>query len=219
MKKSTLAQVFFGSSVAVIAGLASVSPSQARGQTSFVCSTNGGVPATVAQTPSGNVTIIKWTSNYFTDAGFNQLTRCQMVSDRFQRYHEMGKLDYLTTGRINRQPVVCVTNTKDGDCANESAEGGLLFTLKSSSDPGDTLQRLLRIRVRASAAPLSESVPRVYVDMKCLLKANGVSAEYEKCSGSQSVSPQSSTTLRPESSPASPIQPTKPTPAADKPIW
>jgi Circadian oscillating protein COP23 len=226
MKKRLLAQAFLGSTVAVVASLASVSPSQAQGQTNFVCSRSGGVPATVAQTPYGNVTIIKWVSGYFTEAGFDPQTRCQKVSERFQRYHESGKMDYLTTGWINRQSVVCVANSRGGNCASDLAEEGLLFTLKPSSDPGDTLRNLLSVRVRATSTPLSENLRerQVYVDMKCLLKANGVSAEYEKCSSGQPSlqSPSSQSNVVPLTQPSrvSPAQPTSLSPASsNEPVW
>ncbi|HAZ48538.1 MAG TPA: hypothetical protein DDW76_34715 [Cyanobacteria bacterium UBA11369] len=123
----------------------------------FVCGkTADGSPATIAQTPRGNVPVIRWVSNYFSQSGYNPQTRCQMVSRRFQTYFRRGALNYLTTGWMNRQPVVCVANFPGGGCATNLPYRGLLFTLKSTSDPGTTLKNLLQVR-QNSGSPLDES--------------------------------------------------------------
>ncbi len=133
------------------------------GTTSFVCGSSNGVPATMAQTPRGNVPVIKWVSNYFSDSGWTPQRRCQEVSRKFQAYYQNGTLNYLTTGEINGQPVVCVAQEKEGPCA------GLLFTLKAESNPGETLQRLLDVRDRTAGGPLPESSPRVYININDVL--------------------------------------------------
>ncbi|NJM95323.1 MAG: hypothetical protein HC792_02935 [Acaryochloridaceae cyanobacterium CSU_5_19] len=56
--------------------------------------------------------------------------------------------------------------TRGGGCLPE----GLLFTLKTESDPGQTLKDLLGVKSGASG-PLNESsAPRVYIDMEEFLK-------------------------------------------------
>ena len=104
-------------------------------KTTFACSTIKGVPVTVVQTPEGNVPVIKWVSNYFSNSGWTAERRCNEVSARFQEYHSQGTLKYLTTGIQNGQNVVCVTQQNKGSCEN------LLFTLKADSNPGKTLER------------------------------------------------------------------------------
>ena len=80
------------------------------------------------------------------------------MSDKFQQYYATGELNYLTTGRVNYQNVVCVAKARLGAC------NGVLFTLKPGSNPGQTLQRLMDVRLRASG-PLSETYERVYIEM------------------------------------------------------
>ena len=88
--------------------------------------------------------------------------RCQEVSKRFESYHRDGTLNFLTTGRMNRQSVVCVAQSQGGPCS------GLLFTLKPGSNPGQTLQKLLDVRHRATG-PLNESASaRLYRHGKVL---------------------------------------------------
>jgi len=161
MKPRLLHSVLTVSALTIASLLAVTSPTRGQNSgTAFVCSNWQGSPATVAQTAQGDtVPVILWNSDYFGKAGFDPQTRCELVSQRFQQYYNNGTLNYLTTGRMNRMPVVCVAQKEGGPCS------GLLFTLKPESNPSDTLQRLLAVRVRAQG-PLNETNARVYIDME-----------------------------------------------------
>lgn len=153
--------------VAVVAGAGLVINQAAANadQPKFSCGQSGGVPATVALTQRGMVPVIRWSSGYFDEAGFTSAVRCQMVSERFETFYKNGTLDFLTTGKMNGQKVVCVTAKQGGGCLSD----GLLFTLKNESNPGQTLKDLMNVRSGA-AGPLNESSsPRVYIDMEKFL--------------------------------------------------
>jgi len=177
------------SAIALATTLVASIPTPAQ-TTGFVCGKSGGQPATILQRSGGNVTVIKWVSNSFSDSGFDAQRRCEQVSDRFQQYHKTGNLKYLTTGVINRQPVICVANRRGGDCARELPNNGLLFTVKPGSDARDTLKRLVNLRDRASTNSLNEGAPsnrvdvengdRLYIDM----------GEYLNSQPTESASPQ-----------------------------
>lgn len=73
-------------------------------------------------------------------------------------------LNYLTTGRINRQPVVCVAKSLGSGCSE------VLITLEPRDNPNLVLQELLNLRVRAASAPITRggsqvSPAPVYVDL------------------------------------------------------
>jgi Circadian oscillating protein COP23 len=144
----------------------------------FVCGRSNGTLASIAQTNLGDVPVIRWTSDRFRDAGYTPERRCMEVSARFQQYFRNGQLNYLTTGIMNNQQVICVADREGGDCT------GLLFTLKRGSEPSQVLNSLLAVRVRASG-PLNESTSRVYIDMSEYLKQ----ASVENQPNSQSDSP------------------------------
>ena len=128
--------------------------------TSFVCGNAQGVPITFAKTPDQTtVPVLVWQSDYFSNSGYDASTRCQLVSSRFQYFYNTGQLNYITTGRMNRMPVVCVSYQKGGGC------DGLLFTLKPGVNPAQTLQKLMAVRVR-STGPLNETTGRVYINFK-----------------------------------------------------
>ncbi|WP_299414784.1 COP23 domain-containing protein [Acaryochloris sp. IP29b_bin.148] len=153
-------------------------PAQASEQR-FSCGQSGGTPATMAKTKRGYVPVIRWTSDYFGSSGWSPQARCTEVSNRFEAYHRNGTLKFLTTGRMNRQSVVCVASQDGGPCS------GLLFTLKPGSNPGRTLQRLLDVRYRATG-PLNESAARVYINMEDFLDK----APVEKTAPAEPVTPE-----------------------------
>ena len=132
--------------------------------TNFVCENWQGVPTTFAKMPDQTmVPVLIWQSDYFSYSGYDPSTRCQLVSNRFQYFYNAGQLNYITTGRMNRMPVVCVSYKNGGGC------NGLLFTLKPGVNPGQTLQKLMAVRV-SSTGPLNETTGRVYVNFDDYLK-------------------------------------------------
>lgn len=90
----------------------------AQGTTTFVCGTSTVdgkvVPTTIAKTRRGDVPVIRWVSTWSTGSGFTPQKRCEIVSKSFQTYHEAGQLNYLTTGRVNGQAVICPAITQGG---------------------------------------------------------------------------------------------------------
>ena len=148
----------------VVASIAPIAYSSESSTHKFRCDLSQKVPSTVAQTSRGDVQVVQWTSEYFTDSGFSPETRCQKVSERFQTYYEDGRLNFLTTGTLNQIPVVCVAKYKGSGC------NGLLFTLKPGDDPDETLKRLLRVRDRASGPINQSSSSKIYIDMNRLLE-------------------------------------------------
>lgn len=131
--------------------------------TTFECSTINGVPTTIARTSQKQVAVIRWVSDFGSEAGFTPQKRCQLVSARFQEYYTQGKLNFLTTGRKNGQNIICIAETQGGNCT------GQLFTLKPEANPGETLKNLLNVRTGAGG-PLNETNDRVYIDMNQYLR-------------------------------------------------
>ena len=137
----------------------------AAGASSFYCGQASGAPATLAKTASGkSVPVIRWTSSTFNSAGWDQGKRCQVVSARFEQYRKQGTLQYLTTGRMNGQAVICTATSKGGACE------GLLYTLKPGQNPTKTLADLLDVRTKAKG-PLNETTTRLYLKMSDVINA------------------------------------------------
>ena len=125
--------------------------------TNFICGKSDGKPATVARTKKGDVPIVIWSSEGFTEAGFTPQVRCQQVSARFQSMYRSGQLKYITAGTLNKQPVVCATKQVNSNCSSQN----LLYTLKPDADAQQVIRKLTAIRNRSSSKGLEESSTRL----------------------------------------------------------
>ncbi|WP_017715932.1 COP23 domain-containing protein [Kamptonema formosum] len=171
-RRFTLA-VALGATATIAVETGFIASVAAQQRNTFYCGTWDKAPTTLIRTSRGNVPVISWTSNFFPPPLTPQ-QRCEIVSQRFQEFYNQNKLKYIITGKMKGQPVVCVANRKDGDCA------GLLFTLKPGSDPQLTLKRLLSDRALAAGNALNESTgEQLYINMEEFMKtelADGESA-------------------------------------------
>jgi Circadian oscillating protein COP23 len=132
-------------------GLSFNQPSLAKDTTFFCGISPQRIPTTYARTERGNIPVIRWVSKNFVGSGYTPQRRCEEVSRRFQSYKNSGILNYITTGIMNRQPVVCVSTIKGGGCQ------GLLFTLKPEANASRVLQQLFNIGDGSATSPLYES--------------------------------------------------------------
>jgi hypothetical protein len=121
--------------------------------TNFACSKFEGKPATVARTKKGEIPIVIWSSERFSDSGFTPQVRCQQVSARFQTLYRSGMLKYITAGTLNNLPAICATKQQSGSCSSQN----LLYTLKPNSDPQLVIKKLMMVRNRATSRGLEES--------------------------------------------------------------
>lgn len=107
---------------------------------------------TVVHTRRGTIEMIVWKSDYFLDGGYSAARRCNMVAQRFQSFSDAKKLKYLATGKMNYQPVICVSD-RSGNCMNN----GLLLTLESQDDPDQVLKDLFDISARTSGGGIARA--------------------------------------------------------------
>lgn len=137
-------------------------PNNAARNVQFYCDNSGPYPTTIAVNSENqkSIPVIKWYSEFFTRSGFDPLTRCNEVSQRFQAKFNDGSLDFITAGIVNTQPVICATTPK-GSCSSKN----VLFTLKPGTNAAQTLQRLFDVR-DLGAGPLVESSGRTYISMQ-----------------------------------------------------
>ena len=160
---AVLVLVAGGTTINLSSSSAQSSSSAKAKPVSFTCGKSNNAPATIARTPRGDVAVIRWASGFFSGTGFTPEKRCQEVSSRFQAYHDNGTLKYLTTGRLNNQPVICTAQQRGSACTD------VLFTLEPEDNPNQVLRQLLSIRSGATTGPLSRggSSPQkqVYINL------------------------------------------------------
>ena len=101
---------------------------------------------TMAYTKQGKtVGLITWKGITNRASGYSSQQRCSILAYRFQRFSDAGKLRYVSTGIINRQPVICISSS-GGECQTN----GLLLTLDPKDDPEKTLKDLFDVGSRVS---------------------------------------------------------------------
>ena len=153
----------------IVAGSVALSGNSAKASSalasSISCMDASGVPATVVKTKSGKqVPIIYWKSSTFSGSGWTPERRCREVSMRFQQFHSTDNLEFITTGRMNGLPVICVANSNGGPCA------GLLYTLKPGQNATATLQKLFDVQKKPDGSPLEETTSRMYVSVDSVIQ-------------------------------------------------
>ncbi len=148
-------------------------------------STGGIIPTTIARTQRGNVLMIHWKSNFFTNGSsdYTAESRCIEVSRRFQSFYSKGNLTYLTTGKINDQNVICVAEEYGGPCK------GLLLTLEPKDNPQQVLRDLMDVRINARG-PITRGAASTYIDLEEFLDAAPVQNDALSVSSPVQVSPQ-----------------------------
>lgn len=209
-------RLFPGLITAAIAGTTVIAPFSSANAgpagSRFTCLSRQGVPATVALTKRGPVPVINWRST-LGNGVYTPQVRCDIVSKKFQQFYENGTLNFLTTGRKNRQPVVCVALYKGGACNQD------LFTLKPGSNPGRTLRQLMAVRT-GSSGPLNESAAREYIDVNELLNTAPVDSSIDVPADTavETPEPVETTAITPPVEAAPQVQPESTLPVVPKPV-
>ena len=131
--------------------------------------------STLVQSHWGKLPLIRWTDRSFPPP-YTPVKRCQEITARFNKFENNGTLKYMTTGKINNYPVICVAAYKGGSCL----PNGLLITLKQGRDPNIALTKIIDRRVWATSESIqfrgknnnglvSDVDGKVYVDIETLL--------------------------------------------------
>jgi hypothetical protein len=177
MKPHLFVQMVTASAIALgaISAISQPQPSSAQTTTdTYFCGiSNGGVPTTFARSVTGKrLPLIRWFSTMGSEYTPNR--RCQEVSGRFQEAYEKGLLNYMTTGIMRGQQVVCASSRYGGSCSH------LLFTLKPSQNASDAIQALVDIGAQARGPMIQseDASPEIYIDMN-LLRRDETRAEEE----------------------------------------
>ncbi len=122
-----------------------------------------GNPTTFVASSNTIVPLINWVSEYFTPSGYDPQVRCQDVSNRFDLYFRQGRLNYITTGMINDQPVICIADRVGGACT------GLLVTLQRGEDPNQVIYQLASTLDGATDL-LYQNESRPYFDVQSYMR-------------------------------------------------
>ena len=115
--------------------------------------------------PERYVSIIAWKSDSFPGSEWTPKKRCDEVSKKFQKFHQQGRLDYLTTGKLNGLGVICAA--KPGECNKNN----ILFSVRPGVNPTTVLAELKDIKEgRTSDITWQNSGENTYLNLGEYLK-------------------------------------------------
>lgn len=126
----------------------------AQPKNTYTCVNYQGKPTTVVDTPRGKIQLIVWESDYFRDSGWTPQKRCQEVTKRFQEFSDKGILKFVTTGKINKYPVICVGKQTPGG-GYQCQPDGLLITLQMNDNPDKVLRDLFTNAAKVGGIPVT----------------------------------------------------------------
>ncbi len=115
----------------------------------YSCIEKNGIPLTVVDTDRGRIELITWKQPYFRDLELTPQQRCVEVSSRFQQFSDSKRLRYITTGKMNGYPVICIGQYKPPQgysCMGDS----LLITLQQGENPDEILENLFQEAMEVS---------------------------------------------------------------------
>jgi hypothetical protein len=155
-----LSRILLALNIAAISGFV-ITPQQlalARSSPSFNCyRKTSGEYITRIHLPSGKkFVLINWGQIS------NVATRCSDASNKFQRFFDNGRLNYIESTEIkDGRSIVCGFAEKNGQCNNKSKIFELL--------PGDTIPKLLK-RLGGSTPDDEGSNDKIVINFQMLLK-------------------------------------------------
>lgn len=120
----------------------------------FVCDQSSGIPTLFVHTRRHSLSIAEWRSDHFQPAGYDPLTRCHKVAERFRQFYNCGLLqpdnifaEISTTTQGNPSPAlfVRVDDRANRRCPGLDRQGSgklLLFMVEPTQDVNQILTRL-----------------------------------------------------------------------------
>ncbi len=146
----------------------------------YNCVNYRGKPTTVVDTPRGRIQLIVWESDYFRDSGWSPQKRCQEVTKRFQDFSDQGILKFVTTGKMNKYPVICVGKQVPGG-GYQCQPNGLLITLQMNDNPDKVLRDLFTNAAKVGGIPVTRGDTVVsitqFIDNAPIMEENDLQIE------------------------------------------
>ena len=179
MKLQSILLTTAAAGVVALGGIATFSQSSLaqKGNTVYFCGNSlNNIPTTYARTKTGKrISFISWQRSWSDE--YTPEKRCDIVSKRFQKAEEKRLLNYITSGVVNKQNVICATRKYGGPCQE------LLFTLRDDDKPNDVLGALLGVGSLGRGSPLIQTEngsSRIYYDIDVIIRQKSKSTTESK---------------------------------------
>jgi len=91
---------------------------------------------------------VRWKFPWYESQQWNNQSRCEAVSSRFQEAYDNGSMAYFTYGKQNNQNVICTAYSNGGDCVT------MLLTLRTEDDEIAMIRDLTNIMNGKGTTPV-----------------------------------------------------------------
>ncbi|NET37703.1 MAG: hypothetical protein F6K19_37765 [Cyanothece sp. SIO1E1] len=109
----------------------------------FFCGRNdNGAPTLMARSDWGNIPVISFETDYFSESGWSSERRCKQISSKVQNFEKRGLLKHLTTETVNGEQVVCISKQMRRHLNLPPGDVGLLMTLRQDDNPYEVIDAL-----------------------------------------------------------------------------
>lgn len=113
--------------------------------------------------------MIIWKSNYFSNSGYNNQLRCELVSRRFQQNQQSEVLNYIVYGRYYGLPALCASRSIS-DMVIQCPAERVLVTLRPGEDPQEFLLEITNLQhsvnpIQHSANLILQSGNHIAIDV------------------------------------------------------
>jgi hypothetical protein len=130
------------------------------------CKTNASTPTVILTLVSAGTvkdyTILSFLPEYFSAA--DAVQNCQNTATTLQAVYDTDSSKYLTTDKLNDQPVVCSVERRGIGCNHYSAQ--VLFSLQPTANPSQALYEMLGSDFKQAQRPDARTISRTYTDTK-----------------------------------------------------
>ena len=109
---------------------------------SIACTPLSGVPTTAARDFGKTIPLMTWYPSSFDRAGWTPQQRCDTVSQKLDEIRQRGELNYLTTGTVARQSVICAVDKPSALCNSRN----MIMSLEKDQNPAETLLALVQLQ-------------------------------------------------------------------------
>ncbi len=131
----------------------------------IVCKTNASMPTVIATSSEPDskkdVTLLSFLPQYFSSQ--SAIQSCQNAAKRLQALYNKDDANYLTSDKLNAQPVICAVERRGIGCNHNSAQ--VLFTLEPTANPTQALYEMLGQDFKQPQPPNVRTVGRIYSDI------------------------------------------------------
>ncbi|MDZ8052357.1 MAG: COP23 domain-containing protein [Aulosira sp. ZfuVER01] len=152
--------------ILALGAIAALSQPSTASNVQVTCNTNASMPAVIVtlskEGKRQDYTILKFLPRYFSAA--DAVQDCQNTAQSLQAVYDTGNSKYLTTDKLNNQPVVCAVERRGIGCNHYSAQ--VLFRFKPTDNPSQAFYEMLGKDFKQAQPADVRTISRTYTDTK-----------------------------------------------------